>query len=427
MSADTTPTNQKLESPPLILAPGVVLHDRWRLDRCVASGGYGDVWSAQDLDEDERTVAIKILRTDAGNNDPSALARMRLEAEILVRVEHPNIVKVYGFYEGSYGPFVVMELLEGHAIDQVLRTHGPADPDALAPVVHQLLLALQAAHDQKVLHRDLKPENIILEERPDGARVPKLIDFGIAKTESPFGGSDDSGLTMVQTRAGGFMGTPRYSAPEQVVGDPIGPSADIFSLGLVIAEWLSGRARLDSEQHSEVMSKLLSPHEFELDDIPYRWRKWVAKCVAKQPGDRFQSANEAVAKLEAWVVKEGKPADFLDDGYFPGGEQAASEGSNFVGREHGPLELDLDRVAQAPSRPRTSTPMFDAEKPRGTPPLGTQPPPQKAAKAQGDVSHLIQTKRDDEEGVLDYLYLSAVFIICFALTFFGLTWLTGGF
>lgn len=435
MSADTTPTNENLETPPLILAPGVVMNDRWRLDRCVASGGYGDVWSAQDLDEGERTVAVKILRTDAGNNDPSALARMRLEAEILVRVEHPNIVEVFGFFEGSYGPFLVMELIEGHAIDQLLETHGPADPKVLPPVVHQLLLALQAAHAQQVLHRDLKPENIILEQRSDGTLVPKLIDFGIAKTASPFGGSDDSGLTMVQTRAGGFMGTPRYSAPEQVVGDPIGPSADLFSLGLVVSEWLTGEPRLNSDQHSEVMSKLLSPTEFDLDDIPYGWRKWLAKCIAKQPTERFQTAEEAAEKLELWVVQEGKPADFLDDGYFPGGQTQRSDGSNFVGQQHGPLELDLDRVHQQPQRRPDTTPMFEAEMPAGTPPHGMQSAPSHAQprnlnqprQGRADISHLLGAEADDDEGVLDYLYLSAVFIICFSMTFFGLTWLTGGF
>ena len=111
MDIDTTPTNERLENPALILAPGVVINDRWRTHVCLASGGYGDVWAAQDLQNSEREVALKILRVDAGNNDPSALARMRQEADIMLRIRHPNIVEVYGFFESKYGQFLVMELL----------------------------------------------------------------------------------------------------------------------------------------------------------------------------------------------------------------------------------------------------------------------------------------------------------------------------
>lgn len=421
MSADTTPTNETLgEPPPLVLAPGVVLNDRWRLDRCVASGGYGDVWSAEDLGGNLGRVAAKILRRDAGNNDPSALARMRLEAEILSELNHPNLVEVHGFFESNYGPFLVMEFLEGEALDQSLQRIGAADPVEAISVVRQLLSALEATHSRGVLHRDIKPENIVLVE---GSTLSgKLIDFGIAKTRKTFGGGDDSGLTLVQTRAGGFMGTPRYSAPEQVVGDPIGPSADIFSLGLVVAEWLTGTPRLSSESHSEVMSQLLSSDPLVIDDVPYRWKRWLQRCIAKIPEKRFQSADEAAQALENWVVKEGKPADFLDDGYFPGGQTSANEGSNFVGREHGPLELDLDRIEAQRSA------AMPIEEP-GESVTVSQPERGDAVESSG--RRWKGTPMDAQPGAQDLSdagelpWLAGIFVLSFAVTFLLLSLLLG--
>ena len=368
MSTDATPTNETVDSPPLMLASGVVLNDRWRMHRCLASGGYGDVWSAQDLENDETEVAIKILRTDAGNNDPSAMARMRQEAEILVRLDHPNIVHVYGFYESAYGEFLVMELLQGLALDQSIIKEGPAAGERAFAVTVQLLGALGAAHDQNILHRDIKPENIILMPSENGEQA-KLLDFGIAKAQSPFGGEDESGVTLVQTRAGGFMGTPRYTAPEQAVGDPIGPSADLFALGLVIAEWLTGKMRMDGERHADLMSQLLSPDPVDISDTPERWHKWLAKMVAKEPTQRFQTAAEAIQAFEDWVINATKRPDFLDDGYFHGGEE--QQASAFADSLNGPLELDLDRVRQmeepaaAPQAPSTG--------PMATPPAGPAP------------------------------------------------------
>ena len=313
MSTDNTADPTLVSLPPL--GPGTTLNDRYLLERCLASGGYGDVWACRDESEG-RGVAVKILRTDAGNKDPSALARMRQEAEILRAIEHPNIVAVHAFETSAYGEFLVMELLDGLAIDQLLQTQGPADEARVIPVVRQLLRALHHAHGHEILHRDIKPENIILEATPDGEQA-KLLDFGIAKVHRLLRDADE-GVTLVHTRTGGFIGTPRYSAPEQAVGDPIGPRVDLFSLGLVVAEWLTGRQRLDGERYSDVISQLLSPDPIDLDDVPERWRGWLRRMTDKLAEARLASAEAALEAFERLVVGGHQPAAVDEPERFPG-------------------------------------------------------------------------------------------------------------
>ena len=380
--ADITPTDQTLLSGHQAVASGTVVARRYRTDRCLASGGYGDVWKGVEI-ESGRPIALKILRTDAGNNDPSAIARMRQEAEILKAMDHPNIVHVYGFGNSPYGHYLAMEFLDGLAIDQWLARHGPIESEELIPIVGQLLAALTEAHSKQILHRDLKPENIILvpaSEDPS-RHVAKLVDFGIAKAHRLLNESEE-GATLVQTRAGGFMGTPRYAAPEQAVGDPCGPNIDLFALGLVIAEWLTGRMRIDGEKHADVMTQLLSPTELDISDCPYRWREWLARMIRKNPGDRYQSATDALKGLEELVVNLHQPADFLDDNphVLPfEGATATSEGS-FIERDE-PLELDFARARAVQPTPAALRPFAASPAPPdvtpdpavGAPVPGTRP------------------------------------------------------
>ncbi len=290
------------------LAAGDILNDRYRILEELGSGGYGQVLAADDL-HGERRVAIKILRADAGSRDPAAVARMRQEAEILGAIDHPNIVAIYNVGQTDQGEFMVMELLEGDSIDQLLGAEGPADPERVRPLVKQLLSALQAAHQKQVLHRDLKPENIILVPTPDeaGGERAKLVDFGIAKAREILDDDPDEGITLVKTRGGGFVGTPRYCAPEIAVGDPAGPSADMFSLGLVLAEWLTGKPRIDTERQNVALSILIQPEPLDVSDCPEGWQAWLSRMIAKDPDQRYPSAREALDAFEALV--EGKGAD----------------------------------------------------------------------------------------------------------------------
>lgn len=433
MSADATPTNEKLDAPPLVLAPGVVLCDRFRLDRIIASGGYGDVWTAFDLDADENRIAIKILRNDAGNHDPSALARMRVEADILQRIRHPNIVQVFGFFESPYGHFLAMELLDGLAIDQMLQADGPAPHDKVLVNTRQILSALQAAHTQDVLHRDIKPENILLTKTPGGLEAAKLLDFGIAKARNVR--DNDDGVTLVQTRAGGFMGTPRYAAPEQAVGDPLSPASDIFALGLVIAEWLTDKVRLDGDRHADVMQKLLDNSPIDVSDCPPRWQAWLKRCLTKNPAQRFQSAEEAMHALDDMVVNYVPAPEFVkNESYFSPPMPHPSFGPtpapvSVFSTLSGPIELDLDRIqTQQKPAPKTPMPVIPGIMPpayQHTPPRNFQSPlqPVPPRPQQSTPPRPIPTQPPRQKLTwVDYAWAWAIFMFIAVLSIITLGW-----
>jgi serine/threonine protein kinase len=283
----------------LVPHAGALLRDRYRLESNLASGGYGDVWAARDLKE-KRDVAIKILRVDAGNNDPTALVRMRQEAHILSAINHQNIVKVHDFEMGSSGNFMVMELLEGYAIDQLLQREGPASSSQVAKTAHELLDALVFAHEKGILHRDIKPENIIIVRQGGALETSKLVDFGIAKASKLLSG-DDSEATMVHTQAGRFLGTPQYCAPEQSIGDPANESSDLFSLGLVLSEWLTGTRRFKGKTNGEILAQAFSPKALDVSDCPPQWRPWLSRLMEKDVTKRFATVRQAQAVFSSEI------------------------------------------------------------------------------------------------------------------------------
>ena len=304
---DTTPTDIGImvsSSTPArereALGQGQELLGRYRILHRLGSGGYGDVVAAMDP-ERGRQVAIKVLNPRALRSDPSALARMRQEAELLRSIQHPNVVEVLDFHSEGDDHLLVMELLEGTPLDLILGRHGPPPSERILPLVRQLLEALRAAHEVSVLHRDIKPENIVLLGEGEAQQV-KLVDFGLAKQvggRMSASGEDDP--TLARTRAGGFLGTPRYCSPEQAVGDPLGPSSDLFSLGLVVAEWLTGTLRLQGETYGDLMTVLVSQHPIDLHDVPFVWRGWLRRMLAKRVAERYPNAAAALEGLREGV------------------------------------------------------------------------------------------------------------------------------
>ncbi len=218
---------------PAQAVPGTVLAGRYRLESLIGGGSFGTVFRARHLELD-REIAVKILATSAGT-DPEALARFRREGISACRVQHPNAVAVLDFGVNPGGvAYLVMELLHGHSLEKELEDRGQIPPHRTVEIAVPVASALAAAHDAGVLHRDVKPSNVFLHQTPQG-EVPKILDFGIAKVVG------EAAIGQNLTVDGSLLGTPAYMAPERFRRGPYGPKSDVYSLGAMLYEMLSGR------------------------------------------------------------------------------------------------------------------------------------------------------------------------------------------
>ena len=210
---------------PLMAQAGAVLGGRYVLGERIGHGGYGEVWRAADTVL-SRSVAIKLLHPRHAENE-EAVARFRAEARLAAALSHENIAQVYDYGEAAAGPppYLVMELVPGSSLETVLAG-GPLDATRTMDIVAQAAAGLQAAHAAGMVHRDVKPGNLLLTPRG----TVKITDFGIAHTV---------GSASV-TASGELMGTPAYLAPERAVGERAGPASDLYSLGIVAYECLTG-------------------------------------------------------------------------------------------------------------------------------------------------------------------------------------------
>jgi CheY-like chemotaxis protein len=218
---------------PAHAGPGTTLGGRYRLEGAIGGGSFGTVFHARHL-ELGRDVAIKILATSA-SCDPEALARFRREGASACRVQHPNAVAVLDFGVTDSGiAYLVMELLEGRSLEKELEERGRLAPLRCAEIVIPVCSALAAAHAAGVVHRDIKPSNVFLHHTPSG-EMPKILDFGIARIVG------EQALAQRLTVDGSLLGTPAYMAPERFRRGPYGPKSDVYSVGAMLYEMLSGR------------------------------------------------------------------------------------------------------------------------------------------------------------------------------------------
>ncbi|MGH9350326.1 MAG: protein kinase domain-containing protein [Vicinamibacterales bacterium] len=285
-----------------------VIERKYRIDRVIGRGGMGAVYRARDV-RLERDVAIKVVRADL-LHDTEARSRFRREAQIVARLQHPGIVSVfdYGtFPDGS--AYLVMELVRGEDLRRVLRRDGPLPVARVVPLAGAMCAAVQAAHREGVLHRDLKPENILLvdaDREPRGAAAPagsadtavKVLDFGVAKLvrDRP---PDETALGTL-TGAGVVVGTPAYMAPEQLRSGPVDARTDVFSLGVIIYEMLTGDLPFGRTslwdiglQQTEGMKPIATPH----GPVPRPLEQAIGRALALDPRLRPQSAAELAALM----------------------------------------------------------------------------------------------------------------------------------
>jgi len=244
-----------------------------------------------------RHVALKVMRS---SNNPSARARMMREARALARVEHPNVVKVYDCGQSATSAWVAMEYIPGHNLLQLIRERGPLD---LARSIHigaRLASALGCAHRQGLVHRDVKPSNIIISQDEAGRDRPVLLDFGIVKPIEP-GWTDITGSPKL-------IGTIAYMAPEQMYGEDLDPSADVFALAIVIYEMLlgqrpSGTGNLTTRLDNEVVLGPLPG--MEQDATAAGLHALLTRCVSRECGDR--PANGEVLYKELMSLYDDSP------------------------------------------------------------------------------------------------------------------------
>jgi beta-lactam-binding protein with PASTA domain len=273
---------------------GTVFDGRYRIIRKLGAGGMADVYLAEDQ-ELGRRVAIKILN-DRHAADDSFIERFRREAKNAAGLSHPNIVSIYdrGEAEGTY--YIAMEFLDGRSLKELIVARGPAPVKIAVDYARQILAAVGAAHRHGIVHRDIKPHNVLV----GGEARLKVTDFGIAR----------SGASQM-TEVGSIIGTAQYLSPEQARGAPVDQTSDLYSVGVVLYEMLTGQVPFTGDTPLEIAMKHLSevptpPSELR-PEVPHDLDSVVLRALAKEPSERYQSAEEMDADLAR--VAEGMPVD----------------------------------------------------------------------------------------------------------------------
>jgi len=277
------------------LEPGS-LFAGYRIERLLDRGGMGVVYMANEIDLD-RTVALKIIAPEH-SHDPTAVARFKSEARLAASIEHPNIVPIHrgGEHEGVL--FLAMRFIPGTNLRHVID-RGPMDLPRIGRTIAEIAGALDAAHARGLIHRDVKPANILVSGQGENEHV-YLTDFGLTKR---------LGSTAELTRAGGWVGTPDYVAPEQIQGHAVDRRADVYSLGCVLFEMLTGHVAYPKDSDmAKLWAHVTDPPPLprtERPDLVEAFDEVVARATAKDPDDRYDTAGEmAVAVRDAIAAQE---------------------------------------------------------------------------------------------------------------------------
>jgi serine/threonine-protein kinase len=308
------------------------LGDRYELQRLIAAGGMGQVWRGVDVAL-HRPVAIKVLRSEY-TGDPTFLARFRAEAQHAASLSHPNIAAVFDYGEeiaqdgtGETMAYLVMELVEGEPLSALLAREGALPTETTLSLLSQTAFALGEAHHAGMVHRDVKPGNILV--RPDGS--VKITDFGIAW----------SARSVALTRTGQVIGTPQYLSPEQAEGRPATPASDVYALGLIGYECLSGHPAFEGDNAVTIALKQVREQPAALPgDVPAGVRGLISQTLAKDPAARLRDGAAVVAAIED--IAAGRPVPEL--AVLP----PAAEGAGSQGGAGGPATGILGPVTRPP-------------------------------------------------------------------------------
>jgi eukaryotic-like serine/threonine-protein kinase len=271
--------------------------DRYCLHQLIGKGGMGAVYRATDL-RLKRAIAIKIIKADYFG-DRTALRRFEREALVVAQLNHPNIVEVYDYGQTpTGGAWVVMELVKGATLRDELYRRKKLPTKLVARLFEQLFDGVAAAHDLGVIHRDLKPENIVLVRDGDETVQVKILDFGLAKLLRATHDISVNGAQSI-TEDGLVIGTPSYMSPEQLSGGVVGEESDIFALGVMLVEALTGRRPFQGRDQAELLRSILTQPlrlRAEINDLP-QLNQALQKCLAKNVSERFRTIAEAKAEI----------------------------------------------------------------------------------------------------------------------------------
>src|SRR5438094_2675001 len=270
----------------------------YKLSKRIGTGGMGDVYLATDITAG-RKAALKLL-PERFTADAERLKRFQQEARAVVGLNHPNILTVYEIGEDHSIRYIASELIEGETLRQRLM-RGRIEVGEAVDIAIQVASAVAAAHEAGIVHRDIKPENIML--RPDG--YVKVLDFGIAKLaeqEVPVTIPTDEALLLVETNLGAVLGTVRYMSPEQACGGHVDKRTDIWSLGVVLYEMLTGHAPFTGDAPQDVMSSILEkeppPLTSYLAQSPAELQQIISKTLRKDREERYHNAHELLETLK---------------------------------------------------------------------------------------------------------------------------------
>lgn len=261
--------------------------DRYVLKRRVGQGGMGVVFEAYEPLKD-RSIAIKFLNPEGGV-DQEVLERFRREGRRFSKLRHPGIVTIHGMGRARGLLFIASEFVYGRNLYQIVKKDGPIAPDRAVDIVTQVAEALDILHQNEFVHRDLKPENVMVD---DASGRAKILDFGIAK---------DLNASMALTMNGAYIGTPAYSAPEQIRGEKIDGRADIFSLGVIFYEIVTGEVPFKGRDTREILENTIKVDPLSTskikDSVSTPVARTIARMISKKAKHRPESCRELIVEL----------------------------------------------------------------------------------------------------------------------------------
>ncbi len=277
-----------------VLEIGTILGGRYEIQKLLGMGGMGAVYKAHDLEVD-RTVGLKVIRPDLAGN-PAILARFKQELVLARQVTHRNIIRIYDLNEADGVKFITMEFVEGEDLRTILTREGKLPPKEAVNIMRQSCSGLQAAHAEGVIHRDLKPSNIMR----DGSGRVVIMDFGLAKTVQGDG----------MTQTGMMIGTMEYMSPEQAMGSELDARSDLFTMGLIFYELLTGNMPFRAESAIASLVKRTQERAVPLSDvdptIPPALSLIAAKCLERDPKARYSGVQELIDDLDIFEGKRSR-------------------------------------------------------------------------------------------------------------------------